>query len=39
MVTEALHDNAAVDVEKVAVTLTEALRAAGAEVDRMATLD
>lgn len=39
MVTEALHDNAAVDVEKVAVTLTEALRAAGAQVDRIATVD
>lgn len=39
LVTEALHDGADVDVAMVADTLTTALRAAGAQVDHVATVD
>jgi DNA/RNA-binding domain of Phe-tRNA-synthetase-like protein len=39
LVTEALHEGAAADVARVAETLTTALRAAGAAVERVATAD
>ena len=38
LVTEALHEGAADDVARVADTLTAALKAAGAQVDRVATV-
>lgn len=38
LVTEALHDGAAADVARVADTLTAALAAAGAQVERVATV-
>jgi DNA/RNA-binding domain of Phe-tRNA-synthetase-like protein len=39
LVTEALHDGAAADVASIADTLTTALRAAGADVERVVTVD